>query len=69
MCFQQPPGYPKRDERDLLPYWVDVQADQSLHLLHVLSSASELSKARDPKRDERDLLSYWVGVQADQSVH
>ena len=29
MCLLQPPGYPKRDERDLLTYWVDVQADQS----------------------------------------
>ena len=34
MCLLQPPGYPKRDERELLPYWVDVQADLSLCWSH-----------------------------------
>ena len=28
--FLQPPGYPKRDKRDSLPYWMDVQADLNL---------------------------------------
>ena len=30
MCFLQPLPYPKRDTREALPYWVDVQADLSL---------------------------------------
>ena len=30
MCLLQPPGYPKRDEREPLPYWVDAQDDLSL---------------------------------------
>ena len=34
MCLLQPPGYPKRDEQKLLPYWVDVQADLSLDWPH-----------------------------------
>ena len=27
MCLLQPPGYQKRDKRETLPYWVDVQID------------------------------------------
>ena len=27
ICLPQPLGYPKRDERESLPYWGDVQAD------------------------------------------
>ena len=27
MCLLHPPGYPKRDKREPLPYWMDVQAD------------------------------------------
>ena len=27
ICLPQPLGYPKRDERESLPYWEDVQAD------------------------------------------
>ena len=34
MCLLQPPGYPKRDKREPLPYWVDVQVDPSLCWLH-----------------------------------
>ena len=34
VCFLQRPGYLKRDKRELLPYWVDVQADLSLCLSH-----------------------------------
>ena len=30
MCLLQPPDYPKRDKRELLPFWVDVQVDLSL---------------------------------------
>ena len=30
MCLLQLPGYPKRDEREPLPYWVNVQADLSI---------------------------------------
>ena len=30
MCLVQPPSYPKRDKREPLPYWVDIQADMSL---------------------------------------
>ena len=30
MCLVQPPAYPKGNERELLSYWVDVQADLSL---------------------------------------
>ena len=30
MPFLQPSGYPKRDEQEVLPYWVDVQADLNL---------------------------------------
>ena len=30
MCLLQPSGYPKRDEKEALPYWVDVQADLCL---------------------------------------
>ena len=30
MCLQQPPGFPKRDKREPLPYWADVQSDLSL---------------------------------------
>ena len=33
MCRLQPPGYPKRDKLEPLPYW-DVQADLSLWWLH-----------------------------------
>ena len=29
ICLLQPPGYPKRDKQEPLPYWVDVQADLS----------------------------------------
>ena len=34
ICLLQPPGYPKRDQREPLPYWIDVQADLSLYWLH-----------------------------------
>ena len=34
MCLLQSPGYPKRDKREPLPYWVDVQADPSLCWSH-----------------------------------
>ena len=34
MCLLQPPGYPKRDKREPLLYWVDVQADPSLCRSH-----------------------------------
>ena len=34
MCLLQLPGYPKRDEQESLPYWVDVQADLSLCWSH-----------------------------------
>ena len=29
MCLLQPPGYPKTDKREPLPYWVNVQDDLS----------------------------------------
>ena len=35
-CLLQPPGYPKRDKRERLPYWVDVLADLSLLVTQVL---------------------------------
>ena len=35
ICLLQPPGYPKRDKREPLPYWVDVQADLSLCWSHM----------------------------------
>ena len=35
MCLLPPSGYPKRYEREPLPDWVDVQADQNLCWLHV----------------------------------
>ena len=31
MCLLQLPRYPKRDIGELLPYWVDVQADLILY--------------------------------------
>ena len=34
MCLLQPPGYPKSDKGEFLPYWVDVQADLSLCWSH-----------------------------------
>ena len=34
MCPLQPPGYPKRDEREPLPYWMDIQANPSLCWSH-----------------------------------
>ena len=34
MCLIQPPGYPKRDKWEPLPYWVDLQADLSLFWPH-----------------------------------
>ena len=34
ICLLQPPGYPKRDKREPLPYWVDVQADLSVWWSH-----------------------------------
>ena len=34
MSFFQPLGYPKRDKRESLPWWVDVQADLSLCWSH-----------------------------------
>ena len=34
MCLLQPPGCPKRDEQEPLPYWVDVQANLSLCCSH-----------------------------------
>ena len=34
MCLLEPPGYAKRDSREPLPYWVDVQADLRLYWLH-----------------------------------
>ena len=33
-CLLQHPGDPKRDGRESLPYWVDVQADLSLSWSH-----------------------------------
>ena len=30
MSLLQPQGYPRRDKREPLPYWVDVQADLNL---------------------------------------
>ena len=30
MRLLQPPGYPKRDKREPLPYWIDVQPDRNL---------------------------------------
>ena len=36
MYLPQPPGYQKMDERDSLPYWLDVQADPSLLVSQVL---------------------------------
>ena len=34
MCLLQPPGYPKTDKQEPLPYCVDVQADLSLCCSH-----------------------------------
>ena len=34
MCLLRPPGYPKRDGREPLPYLVDVKADLSLCWSH-----------------------------------
>ena len=34
MCLLKPPGYPKRDTQEPLPYWVDVQADLCLYWSH-----------------------------------
>ena len=34
MCFLQSPGYPKRDEQEPLPCWMDVQAFMSLCWSH-----------------------------------
>ena len=34
MCLQQAPGYPKRNEREPLSYWIDVQADLNLCWSH-----------------------------------
>ena len=34
MCFLQSPSYPKKDEREPLVCWVDIQADQSLCWSH-----------------------------------
>ena len=34
MCLLQRPGYPKKDRRESLPYWVDVQIDRSRCRLH-----------------------------------
>ena len=34
ICLLQAPGYPKRDKREPLSYWVDVQADLSLCWSH-----------------------------------
>ena len=36
MCLLQPQGYLKRDKREPLPYWVDVQTDLSLLVAQVL---------------------------------
>ena len=33
-CFLQPPGYPKKDNENPLPYWVNAQADLCLHCSH-----------------------------------
>ena len=37
MCLRQPPGYPKKDKREPIPYWVDVhvQIDLNLCWLHI----------------------------------
>ena len=34
MFLLQPPGYPERDKRELLLYWVDVQVDLCLSWSH-----------------------------------
>ena len=34
MCLLKPPGYTKRDKREPLPYWMDVQADLRICWLH-----------------------------------
>ena len=34
MCLLKPPGYPKRDEQEPLPYRVDEQVDLSLCWSH-----------------------------------
>ena len=48
MCFLQPPGYPKRNKRGPLPYWVDVQDDLSLCWSHrsYCSFCRELTQVR-----------------------
>ena len=34
MCLLQPPGNPKRDKRESLSYWIDVQSNLSLWWSH-----------------------------------
>ena len=33
-CLLQPPGYPKRDKGEAMPFWMDLQADVSLCWTH-----------------------------------
>ena len=33
-CLLQPPGYPMKDEREPMPYWMNVQADLCICWLH-----------------------------------
>ena len=43
MCLLQPTGYPRRFERELSPYWVDVQAYLSLVFLQVRHALAHVS--------------------------
>ena len=52
MCFLQPLGYPKRDKREPLLNWVDVQADLSLCWSHRFCRPRWLSWMRRPTGDQ-----------------
>ena len=39
MCFLQPPNYPKRDKKEPLLYWMDVQADLTSTVAHFVEGS------------------------------
>ena len=57
MCILQLLGYPKWDEQEPLPYWVDVQADLSLCCL--LRSYCRFCRALAHINDVYQEMFFW----------
>ena len=73
ICHLQPPGYPKRDGREPLTYWVDVQAELTLWWSHrsncmfcrALSEMSLMCTIKEPQKlSEKHEIGRVMGERA-----